>query len=121
HFEAVPMIDDHRKVNSLEDLTPAIELFSTLIGLGRYDDAQDLFYEQLDKAMLFRLSASRQRVELLELLFPDGLEQLPRLNSQGAQAYALNVLALGYQFSGQPRRATALYHRANAIVAKIKN
>src|SRR5205085_7243163 len=88
HFEAVPMIDDHRKVNSLEDLTPAIELFSTLIGLGRYDDAQDLFYEQLDKAMLFRLSASRQRVELLELLFPDGLEQLPRLNSQGAQAYA---------------------------------
>ena len=27
------------EVNSLEDLTPAIELYNTLIGLGRYDDA----------------------------------------------------------------------------------
>ena len=33
------MIDDYLKVNSLEDLTPAIELYNTLIGLGRYDDA----------------------------------------------------------------------------------
>jgi hypothetical protein len=39
HFEAVPKIDDLRKVNSLEDLTPDIELYNTLIGLGRYDDA----------------------------------------------------------------------------------
>src|SRR5207253_8696595 len=39
HFEAVPKIDDPLKVNSLEDLTPAIELYNTLIGLGRYDDA----------------------------------------------------------------------------------
>ncbi len=39
HFEAVPMIDDYLKVNSLEDLTPAIELYNTLIGLERYDDA----------------------------------------------------------------------------------
>jgi hypothetical protein len=39
HFEAVPKIDDPLKVNSLEDLTPAIELYNTLIGLGRYEDA----------------------------------------------------------------------------------
>ena len=80
HFEAVPMIDDYLKVNSLEDLTPAIELYNTLIGLGRYDDACKVFHDRLSDATLYRLSASRQRVELLELLFPDGLEQLPRLN-----------------------------------------
>src|SRR5207237_9189560 len=79
HFEAVPMIDDPLKVNSLEDLTPAIELYNTLIGLGRYDDAQKFFYERLENATLYRLSANRQRVELLELLFPAGLEHLPRL------------------------------------------
>jgi len=33
YFEAVPMIDDYHKVNNLEDLTPAIELYNTLIGL----------------------------------------------------------------------------------------
>ena len=43
HFESLPKIDDWRKVESLEDLTPAIELYNTLIGLGRYDDACVVF------------------------------------------------------------------------------
>src|SRR5947209_694508 len=121
HFEAVPMIDDYRKVKSLEDLTPAIELYNTLIGLGRYDDAGRFFYERLEKATHFRLSASRQRVELLELLFPDGLEQLPRLNSQGYQAVTLNSLALGYLLSGQPGRAAVLCRRNITIRSEMKN
>jgi tetratricopeptide (TPR) repeat protein len=121
HFEAVPKIDDYRKVNSLEDLTPAIELYNTLIGLGRYDDAFKFFYERLEKATLYRLSASRQRVELLELLFPDGLEQLPRLSSRTYQTVTLNALALGYQDSGQPGRAAALFRRAVIIDSERKD
>jgi len=121
HFEAVPMIDDYLKVNSLEDLTPAIELYNTLIGLGRYDDAYVVFRDRLSDATHFRLSASRQLVELLELLFPDGLEQLPHLNSQDAQAVALNALAQGYQYSGQPRRAAALFRRSNTIDSEMKD
>jgi tetratricopeptide (TPR) repeat protein len=121
HFEAVPKIDDALKVNSLEDLTPAIELYNTLIGLGRYDDAGRFFYGRLDKAMHFRLSASRQRVELLEMLFPDGLEQLPRLNSQGYQGFTLSALALGYKLRGQQGRAAALFRRAITIDSERKD
>jgi tetratricopeptide (TPR) repeat protein len=121
HFEAVPKIDDYHKVNSLEDLTPAIELYNTLIGLGRYDDAGSFFYERLSDATLYRLSASRQRIELLEMLFPDGLEESPRLSRQVAQAYALNALGQGYQFFGQPGRAAQLFQRANAIFSEMKN
>ena len=120
HFEAVPMIDDPLKVNSLEDLTPAIELYNTLIGLGRYDDAFVVFLGRLSDATLYRLSASRQRVELLELLFPDGLEQLPRLNMQDAQGFILNAVAQGYKLSGQPDRAAALNRRANIIASEMK-
>ncbi|HJR05730.1 MAG TPA: DUF4062 domain-containing protein [Pyrinomonadaceae bacterium] len=121
HFEAVPMIEDYLEVNSLEDLTPAIELYNTLIGLGRYDDAYEVFRDRLNDAMLYRLSASRQRVELLELLFPDGLEQSPRLNRQRAQGYTLNALALGYHLTGQPGRAAAPYRRAIIIDSKMKD
>jgi tetratricopeptide (TPR) repeat protein len=121
HFEAVPIINDWQQVNRLEDLTPAIELYNTLIGLGRYDDACDLFYERLENATLYRLSASRQRVELLELLFPDGLDQLPNRSSPKRQAPALNMLALGYKLSGQPGHAATLYRRANTIFSAIKN
>ncbi|MFL6255281.1 MAG: DUF4062 domain-containing protein [Pyrinomonadaceae bacterium] len=115
HFEAVPKIDDWHEVNSLEDVTPAIELYNTLIGLGRYDDAAQLFIWQLANATLRRLSASRQRIELLELLFPDGLSQLPRLSSQNVQAHVLNSLALGHRFSGHPGRAISLFRRYNEI------
>jgi len=116
HFEALPKIDDWRSVSNLEDLTTAIELYNTLIGLGRYDDAGRLFEERLEDATLYRLSASRQRVELLEMQFPDGLNQLPHLSSPYTQARTLNGLALGYQFIGQPGRAAILFHRVYQLV-----
>jgi tetratricopeptide (TPR) repeat protein len=118
YFEAVPQIDDYHQVNSLEDLTPAIELYNTLIGLGQYDDAEQLFYDRINKASLYRLSASRQRAELLEMLFPDGLDQLPRLDKPDMQAFTLNALAQGYQLSGQPGRAVPLFHRHNEVQEK---
>ncbi len=91
---------------------------NTLIGLGRYDDACDLFYYRLEYATHFRLGASRQRAELLEALFPDGLEQLPRLSKPSDQAFTLNALALAYKNSGQPGRAAPLYRRHNQVREK---
>lgn len=121
HFEATPKIEDYMKVSRLEDLTPAIELYNTLIGLERFDDAGNLFYEQLDNATLYRLSASRQRIELLEQFFPDGVDQAPRLLNRSHQAYILSSLALGYLNSGQPEHAAQLYRRAIPIASERKD
>ncbi len=121
HFDSLPKIDDWEDVNSLEDLMPAIELYNTLIGLGRYDDAEILFCEQINKATLYRLNASRQRAELLEMLFPDGLDKLPRLSSPSGQAFTLEALALAYQYSGQPNRAAPLYRRNNIIRSEMED
>lgn len=121
HFEAAPMIEDYLEVNSLEDLTPAMELYHTLIGLGRYDDAYIVFRDRLEGATLYRLSASRQRIELLESLFPDGVEQAPRLSEPGDQSFTLNALAQGYQLSGQPGRAIPLFRRHNEIRSAQKD
>lgn len=119
YFEAAPKIENYLDVNSLEDLTPAIELYHTLIGLGRYDAASELFFERLDRATLWRLSASRQRVELLEQLFPEGVDQLPLLGKPGAQSDTLDALASGYERSGWPNRAFPLRQQANAIAAEL--
>jgi len=43
------------------------------------------------------------------MLFPDGLDQLPRLKKPRDQASTLNALALAYDASGQPGRALRLY------------
>jgi tetratricopeptide (TPR) repeat protein len=120
HFEALPMIDDWEKVSSLEDLTPAIELYNTLIGLGRYDDAYQLFDLRIVKANLYRLSASRQSVELLELLFPDGLDHLPHLSRPQDQAVALEALGQAFAYSGRPKRAMGFYKRKIAIFEEME-
>ena len=62
------------QVERFEDLTPVVEIVQSLIGLGRYDDAYLNFCEHLNYVTLYRLSASRQRAEILEQFFPDGLD-----------------------------------------------
>jgi tetratricopeptide (TPR) repeat protein len=115
YFDGVPRPPHWDEVESLEDLTPAVELFDKLIGLERYEDAFLIFRNHLDKATLFRLSASQLRVEMLERLFPNGLDHLPRLGSQREQTYTLNSLAFSYQFSGEPGRAAPFFRRAAEI------
>lgn len=118
HFESLPKADEN-SVSSIEDLTPAIELFSTLIGLGRYDDAALFYFERLGDSMLYRLCANRHRLELLEMLFPDGLDQLPRLNNADLQADVLGSLALAYGLSGQPARAVPFHKHAIVMCGKL--
>jgi tetratricopeptide (TPR) repeat protein len=119
YFEAVPTPDEDH-VNSLDELAPAIELYNALVGLGRYDDAFHIFYNRLSRIMQYRWSANRQRAELLELLFPDGIEHLPRLKKVSSQAFVLGHLARSYKFIGYPGRAVPLYERNLIVREKSK-
>jgi tetratricopeptide (TPR) repeat protein len=120
HFNSVKKVDVH-EVNSYEDLTPAIELYNTLIGLSRWDDAFTVLSSRLNYALYYRLSANRQYAELLEMLFTDGIDQLPRLSNPRNQSFTINALAQAYQFSGQPGRAVPLYQKSYAIDEKEGN
>jgi hypothetical protein len=117
HFE--PMATpEWRSVEALADLSPAIERYHTLIGLGRYDDAFNLFHDRLSHATLYRLAAHRERIAWLERMFPNGVAGLPALTRESSQTYLLNTLALSYRFSGLPGRAVPLYWRADKIYEK---
>jgi tetratricopeptide (TPR) repeat protein len=120
HFGSLPPVS-LEDVRSLDDLTGVIEMYNTLIGLRRYDEAFAVYTERLNLPMLRRLSASLQRIELLEGLFPDGIERPPRLARPAAQARALNALALGYHTGGGPGRAAGLYLRAAMIAEQESN
>ncbi|MGA2743014.1 MAG: hypothetical protein ABSG65_36960 [Bryobacteraceae bacterium] len=120
YFEPLPAVAAD-KVTSLDNLTPAIELYHTLIGLGRYEDAYVAFRDRLDNETHFRLGAIRLRVDLLEALFPDGLDQLPRLADPMRQGYTLNGLALGYQFSGRLGAAIALLRHGIDLAGRAEN
>ena len=120
HFEpmATPQWEE---VESLADLTPAIERYNTLVGLGRYDDAFALFGDRLDRATLYRLSVHRERIALLERIFPQGTAAQPALTREGDQASALGALAVSYRLSGQPGQAASLYWRDEEICKRLSD
>jgi tetratricopeptide (TPR) repeat protein len=120
HFE--PMATpDWNKVETLADLTPAIERYHTLIGLRRYDDAFNLFYNTLAEATMYRLAAHRERIAWLEVLFANAEEGLLSLADEDSRAFTVNALAQSYYFSGQPARATPLFRRAAEIFDQLGN
>jgi tetratricopeptide (TPR) repeat protein len=120
HFEpmATPEMDN---VETLADLTPAIERYHTLVGLGRHDDAFELFRDRLSKATLYRLGAHHERIGWLEQLFPHSETGLPALSQDRDRSYTLNELAVSYEFSGQPSRAVQLYRQAIEINTRLQN
>ncbi|MEO1260770.1 MAG: DUF4062 domain-containing protein [Bacteroidota bacterium] len=109
HFKAVPMVEDYREVNSLEDLTPAIELYNALIGLELYNEAFNVFKDKISNATLWRLGNSRLRMELMEKLFPDELGHLPHLSKDIDKASACHLLAITYDRSGELSKAVKYY------------
>jgi tetratricopeptide (TPR) repeat protein len=116
HFEALSILEEEREINSIDDLAPIIELYSALVGLGRYDHAFKLYRERLSNVMSYDLSALSQLKELLEMLFPDGLDHLPRLISPRSQSYVLT--SLGFSSRDQLKRAINLERRSADIDMK---
>jgi tetratricopeptide (TPR) repeat protein len=120
YFEAIPTIN-RDEITNLEELTPAIELYHTLLGLERYEDAFNVIGERM-LSPLFELSANRQIAELIErMLSADqqgkpvftGFER-PRegITSAKRRHFVVSVLAMAYQFSGKLRDAIGLYRSA---------
>ncbi len=118
YFDAAPKPPKLHMVESLDDLTAAIELFNALIGLDQYEQAYIIFRDYLSYATHYRLSASRTRIELLEHFFPDGVVAPPKLADPRCQSFILNALATAYHLSGEPNRAVPLYRNSLEIDEK---
>jgi tetratricopeptide (TPR) repeat protein len=114
-------IETPKKIQTLADLQPTIELYHHTVRAGRYDEAYKLFRDRIDKPTYFQLGAYQLQTELLRALFPDGEDKSPRLKEESQQASALNDLAAVYSLAGQPRRAVPLFLQQNALQEKASN
>jgi tetratricopeptide (TPR) repeat protein len=120
YFAAMP-VPDVKKVQSLEDLLPAIELYHHTARAGLYDEARELFRDQFGRPLYYRFGAYQTCIELLLALFPDGEDRPPRLKDESDQAWTLGVLANSYSFSGQSRRAVSLFEQDIALLEKASD
>ena len=110
YFSDVPDVDV-QKIESVDDLRPVIELYHHTVRAGLYEDALQLYRGRLASQLFFQLGAYHVRTELLEALFPDGLNQPPRVKSKVNQSWVLNGLGITYAKLGLPRQAAGLLER----------
>jgi tetratricopeptide (TPR) repeat protein len=112
YFAAIPTPE---RVQTLDELNPAMELYHHLVGAGEYDEAWQIYYERIWKAIYYQFGAYQLEIELLRALFPQGESQPPQLSSEGTRAWTLNSLANSYSLSGQPAQAVPMFQQAAAI------
>jgi hypothetical protein len=109
HFSSVPAAAT--EIRSGEEALPMIELMRALIGLGRYDDAADLYLGRLHAAAGFTfadMGMGHVHIALLEGLFPAGIQQPPAVR----QSYESNIIAqLGHAYQAAGRLSDA--HRCS--------
>lgn len=105
YFDAIPQVENWRNIERLEDLTPALELYNTLIGLEQFDKACEVFFERLDSVTDYRLCASRLRIELLTPLIEITKDGDPRVSQPASLKDALHALGRAWLFAGYPNEA----------------
>jgi tetratricopeptide (TPR) repeat protein len=101
HFTAGPAAS--AEIRSVEDALPVIELMRALIGLGRYEDAADLYFDRLHRSIDFSFTDTGMghvNIALLEGLFPAGIEQPPAVQPNHVTG-VLAQLGHAYQVAGR--------------------
>jgi len=128
YFETVPKIEKWSDAYDLNDLSPDIELYYTLVGLQRYRDAYRVFRKNINKAMMHRLGMGQFRLELLqELANTDRLETEPLFFNDMALAlklvgrvqdsipYFRKFIELAAAGKDKKYHAIGLYNLSNAL------
>jgi tetratricopeptide (TPR) repeat protein len=110
HLAGSPAVT-HVEGTSIDDLAPAIEFYYTLLALGRDAEAYRFFRTSMLELLVYRLSRFRVTVEMLEPLFPNGVEHEPRLSDPEDAISATWTLAISYDYLGEVSRGLAVWPR----------
>jgi len=94
-----------KEVNSLSDLTPAIERYYHTVKVGYFDHACDILCNDLINFLYYKFSAYHIMIELLSMLFPDGECQRAGVCKENNEWWSRNYLALCYECTGQTQKA----------------
>lgn len=111
YFDAAPKAADWHQIETLEELTPALELFNVLIGMGEFAKASEVFFHHLDSVTDYRFSASHLRIELLTPLAEIDDLGNPKAGEPADLLSVLRSLGRAFLFAGQPGEAAGYFAR----------
>lgn len=119
YFRPVASRVDLKKVQDLVQALPVVEFYYHLAKSGQYDAAFDLFKssfgeESLNTLLYYDLCEYHTFIELLQELFPNGLDSAPSVEEH-SQSALLNDIALAYGKVGDLTRCVDLLQRVLSI------
>jgi tetratricopeptide (TPR) repeat protein len=101
-----------KQVETIEGLTPAIELYYHTVKVGNLENAVRIYHDFLMRPLFFRFGSYQTEISLIKLLFKDGQHNLLSMKLDKAKAWAFSELASAYAMNGQPRYAIPLFESA---------
>jgi tetratricopeptide (TPR) repeat protein len=120
HFSAVSA--GYRGVDTFDEASPVIELFTALVGLGRYDQACQLYFDRLHGKNFSFIASGRSQIDvsLLESLFPDGPHEPPMVEPDRVPSI-LGRLSSLYAAVGRITEALSFARRGLAAYRRSKH
>ena len=95
----------YESAETLDDLRGGLQCVRTLIQIGKYQEAVDIFRGDLANAFLFNLEASASLLSLLRPFFREGWHQLPGAVSMDDAAYLATCASRALERIGELEEA----------------
>jgi tetratricopeptide (TPR) repeat protein len=112
YFEPISIAHSSGEIARLDDLVPTIELYVSLVRLQLFDEAASVFRYRLSRNELI---PARLNVELLEMVFPVGIEQSTQFHSPNNLSVMLSSLGTEYESAGHLGRALRCFERSAEV------
>ena len=107
-FEAQPHIQ-YEQAQTLEELSPGLQVVRTLIKLGKLKRAASVYRNGLNSSLLFNLESYAEVLTLLRPFFPTGWDKVPSGLTTFLACHLVNEAAFAIQACGDLQKALVTY------------
>ncbi|MEP0266831.1 DUF4062 domain-containing protein [Dokdonia sp.] len=100
----------YEEVETLEDVSNGIHIVRTLLKMGEFQKAYEIYVGELSIAIKFNLEAHNENLMLLRPFFLNSWSEMPEGVSKAASSIILNSAAISIGYSGEIEKALMMFN-----------
>jgi tetratricopeptide (TPR) repeat protein len=120
HYSSQPH-NPYEEARTMEDVEIGLNIVRTLLKLGRYQEAADVYQGDLSNALTLNLEAHVEALSLLRPFFPASWGQLPKHVDTWYASYLTNDAAIALHSCGELQIAVGAYGAALRMLLETKS
>lgn len=120
HFSVRPH-SPYEQAETIEDVRDGLQVVRTLLRMGHYQQAHDVYRGALSQALVINLEAHAEVLSLLRPFFPHGWAALPTEVNEHGGAYLANEAANALNLAGERKGSLDAYGASLAVRIRQAN